>query len=252
MKIFNRFLLLSLFILTSCRTHFVATSHDKQLYKITSNNPTDTLSDIEKYLKPFRDSLYHTMNEVIGEAMGDFLKEKPSGSLGNLVVDAMLYEARNSKFQIPNKDSQHTTYNLQLISGAITNPGGLRMNQIPKGTITKGKIFELLPFENELVIVEVKGKIVKQWLELIKNNGGWPMAGDITLFSTGLPNFQEDATYYIATNDYVANGGDNCSFLIPCKKYSTGKTIRDLVIAFIQKSKTIVPNKTASFPHIGE
>jgi hypothetical protein len=100
--------------------------------------------------------------------------------------------------------------------------------------------------------VEVKGKIVKQWLELIKNNGGWPMAGDITLFSTGLPNFQEDAIYYIATNDYVANGGDNCSFLIPCKKYSTGKTIRDLVIAFIQKSKTIVPNKTASFPHIGE
>ena len=240
MKIFNRFLLLSLFILTSCKTHFVATSHDKQLYKITSNNQKDTLSELEKYLKPFRDSLNLTINEVIGEAMGDFIKEKPSGSLGNLVVDAMFAD-----------DGCQMTDG-RKVSGAITNPGGLRIHQIPKGTITKGKIFELLPFENELVIVEVNGKILKQWMELIKNNGGWPMTGDITMLLTDLSNYQDDATYYIATNDYVANGGDNCSFLIPCKKYSTGKTIRTLVIAFIQKSKIIIPNKTNSFPQLGE
>ena len=89
-------------------------------------------------------------------------------------------------------------------------------------------------------------------MELIKNNGGWPMTGDITMLLTDLSNYQDDATYYIATNDYVANGGDNCSFLIPCKKYSTGKTIRTLVIAFIQKSKIIIPNKTNSFPQLGE
>jgi 2',3'-cyclic-nucleotide 2'-phosphodiesterase (5'-nucleotidase family) len=266
MKIFNRFLLFSLFFIVSCKTHYVATSNDKQLYKVTSNNQTDTLSDIESYLKPFRDSLNITMNEVIGEAIGDFIKEKPSGSLGNLVVDAMLAD-----------DGCQMTDG-RKVSVAITNPGGLRINQIPKGKITKGKIFELLPFENELVIMEVNGKVLKQWMGLIKDNGGWPMTkqmpirfydnklltessdttqvenpetGEIKLV-VKLNRFKEDSTYYIATNDYVANGGDNCSFLIPCKKYPTGKTIRELVIAFIKKSKIIIPNKTTSFPQIGE
>ena len=236
MKIFNRFLLFSLFLITSCKTQYVATSNDKQLYKVTSSNQTDTLSSIELYLKPFRDSLNMTMNEVIGEAMGDFIKEKPSGSLGNLVVDAMLAD-----------DGCQMTDG-RKVSGAITNPGGLRINQIPKGKITKGKIFELLPFENELVIVEVKGTVLRQWMELIKDNGGWPMTEEVTSPSKILRNYNLDSTYYIATNDYVANGGDNCGFLIPCKKYPTGKTIRELVIAFIKKSKIITPNQTYFIP----
>lgn len=256
MKIFNRFFLLSLLIITSCKTQFVATSNDKQLYKVSTNGQTDTLSELESYLKPFRDSLNITMNEVIGEAMGDFIKEKPSGSLGNLVVDAMLADDR----------CQMTDG--RKVSGAITNLGGLRINQIPKGKITKGKIFELLPFENELVIVEVKGTVLRQWMELIKNNGGWPVtvyeplyydrknidvvkfyftedpsSGELTKHISK-DTFNINSTYLIATNDYVANGGDKCDFLIPCKKYPTGKTIRELVIEFIKKRKKIVPYRT--------
>ena len=109
MKIFNRILLLSLFFFTNCKTQFVATSTEKQLYKVTSTNQTDTLSEIEAYLKPFRDSLNITMNEVIGEAMGDFVKEKPSGSLGNLVVDAMLW-------QITNEQTQNSKFNEIIFS----------------------------------------------------------------------------------------------------------------------------------------
>lgn len=285
MKIFNRFFLLSLLIITSCKTQFVATSNDKQLYKVTSTTQNDSISELDAYLKPFRDSLNITMNEVIGEAMGDFVKEKPSGSLGNLVVDAMLWQITNEELRITNEKTQKentsnadnrqpSTDNIKC-SGAITNPGGLRINQIPKGKITQGKIFELLPFENELVIVEVDGKILKQWIKLSNEKGGWPFQfPGFDFYETGnfgcMEKFTEidpiykdtiiglravdcnkaDSTFYIATNDYVANGGDNCSFLIPCKKYPTGKTIRELVIAYIKSEQKIYPNKNVI--HFGQ
>ena len=48
-----------------------------------------------------------------------------------------------------------------------------------------------------------------------------------------------DSIYIVATNDYIANGGDNCSFLKPCKRVNTGVLIRDLMIAYIQKHKVL-------------
>ena len=270
MKFINVLLFFTVLLFADCKTHYRASSTEKILYKINGATLNDTTSFVDSYLKPYRDSLNKNMNVVIGEAMGDFKKEKPSGSLGNLVVDAMLIEARNSMYDIRKKD---TVGNLsskienRLVSVAITNPGGLRIPQISKGNITIGKIFELLPFENELVIIEVKGGVLKKWMQLISDADGWPMTNNlpikfngknlITTFNDTVyienpingevtlnirKNVFKDSTYYVATNDYVANGGDKCDFLVPCKKIFTGKTIRDLMIAYIISKQKIYPN----------
>ena len=247
MKTYTHFLLLLIAIFASCKTPYEATSSSATKYKIEKSD-LDTLTQIEQYLKPYRDSLDKRMNEVIGMAENDFIKEKPSGSLGLLVVDAMFEKA---------KEMNTSTCN------AICNFGGIRIPEIKKGNITTGKVFELLPFDNELVLVTVNGEILQQWISFIDSAGGWPIRKqmkfqtdqnhqvyytDTTYVENKMGEFtlliqqtfvNPDSTYVVATNDYIANGGDNCSFLKSCKRINTGVLIRDLMIDYIKKQKKL-------------
>jgi len=237
------------------------------------------------------------MNEVVGMADGDFHKEKSGGSLGNLITDAMSEEA--IKLQ-------------SSCCAALFNPGGIRLPDVMKGTVTKGKLLELIPFDNELVILELKGSILKKWLTAIGEAGGWPVKFEVGLVKNNnqssfictygkqtltspesvnanvkildsnqpSPNIRmmfdhkvlvasysdtiyveladgsmlledthfsidNDATYQIATNDYVANGGDNCGFLKEQKRINTGLLIRDIVSNYIRQHKNIKPDETS-------
>jgi 2',3'-cyclic-nucleotide 2'-phosphodiesterase (5'-nucleotidase family) len=247
MKTYTHFLLLVIVIFASCKTPYEAISSSAKKYKIEKSE-NDTLTSIELYLKPYRDSLDKRMNEVIGMAESDFIKEKPSGSLGLLVVDAMFEKAKELNASSCN---------------AICNFGGIRIPEIKKGPVTTGKVFELLPFDNELVLLAVKGSILQQWISFIDSAGGWPIRKQMK-FQTNQNNqvyysdttyveskmgemtlliqqsfVNPDSIYIVATNDYIANGGDNCSFLKPCKRVNTGVLIRDLMIAYIQKHKVL-------------
>lgn len=255
MKLIHYFFIVFYLFVVGCAPRFIPSKHTETVLVIKSSE-TDTISSIDKYLKPFRDSINGIMNIPIGEAQADLRKERPSGSLGNMVADALLKRAQS---QYPST------------VGAICNYGGIRINQIPKGKISKGKIFELLPFENELIILEVKGNILNEWMQHIAKDGGWPIAfsskvviessknqsgllDSVDVEDGGGPGitihreindyFNEQDTYYIATNDYVANGGDNCNFLKPCKQIKTGLIIRDVVLGYIQTKKIITPDNT--------
>jgi 2',3'-cyclic-nucleotide 2'-phosphodiesterase (5'-nucleotidase family) len=254
MKLIHYFFIVFYLFVVGCAPRFIPSKHTETVLVIKSSE-TDTISSIDKYLKPFRDSINGIMNIPIGEAQADLRKERPSGSLGNMVADALLKRAQS---QYPST------------VGAICNYGGIRINQIPKGKISKGKIFELLPFENELIILEVKGNILNEWMQHIAKDGGWPIAFSSKVVIESSKNqsglldsvneedggssiktrieskqyFNEQDTYYIATNDYVANGGDNCNFLKPCKQIKTGLIIRDVVLGYIQTKKIITPDNT--------
>jgi 2',3'-cyclic-nucleotide 2'-phosphodiesterase (5'-nucleotidase family) len=56
--------------------------------------------------------------------------------------------------------------------------------------------------------------------------------------------FRKEASYRIATNDYIANGGDNCDFLKDQKRINTGLLIRNIVNDFIKKERSIKPDTT--------
>ncbi len=265
----HRVFILLFLIFSSCKVQFIATSHNNQSIPVKTI-ATDSITDIERYLIPFRDSINGIMNEVIGQASGDFIKEKPAGSLGNLAADAMLWKA--IQINLEHGSSTLNQHNIQEKNKmfAIANYGGIRINQLSKGEITVGKIFELLPFENELVIVEVKGSVLMQWCNLIAKSGGWPIAGfkfdnsqDKAIHINGISNsttyinhsdysiaqldfytIKENEIYWVATNDYIANGGDYCDFLKECKQTKTGMLIRDLMIEYIKKMKILTPDKT--------
>lgn len=245
---------MTLFLL-NCRPHYTI-HHDPVLYAVKEEKGGDSLSTLALYLKPLRDSLNQSMSEVIGVAASEFKKEKGGGSLGSLVIEAMDTELRNTKPHLWADSSG----GLPIV---LTNPGGLRLSQIPKGDITLEKIFELLPFENELTLLEVNGKSLKQLAKLMQENGGWPNNAGLTLDSVNVLNkvtlimdmkgeakwvvhptrsiIIEEKMYRVLTNDYVAGGGDNCIFLKTYPRILTGITLRDALIHYIRKQHTLSP-----------
>lgn len=248
MKSYKHFGLLVILCIASCKARYHVNHQEETLYKISSVSSTDTLSLIEQYLKPYRDSLNTSMSDVVAISNQDYAKEKGGGSLGYLIAEALQYEALTLK-------KQGITVN-----GAIMNPGGIRLNQLTKGPITLGKIFELLPFDNELVYVEMKGNILFKWLQKLDTTAAWPTSAEFPFLKNHRPigyawtdtftvenpithevqvkiknnRYSTDSTYWIATNDYVANGGDQCDFMIPCKKVFTGVLIRQALIDYVR------------------
>ncbi len=218
----------------SCHTPYEVASLDTANEKVSAAN-ADTLSAIALYLRPLRDSLSQVMDEKLSEAKGMFTKAKPSGSLGNFITDVMFWKAQQKQAQT---------------LGVMYNYGGIRLNQIPDGPISKGKIYELLPFDNELVLVSIKGAVLKVWLQSVIKSGGWPISrslafttdslGDIA-FNSG-QSISDSVDYYVATNDYVANGGDDCTFLKGVSQIHTGMLTRDVMIEYLRMTPQVMPD----------
>ncbi|GLH72304.1 hypothetical protein GETHLI_08060 [Geothrix limicola] len=126
---------------------------------------------------------------------------------------------------------------------AITNAGGLRSNLRP-GQLKVADIFELMPFENELVVVELTGAEV---IEVVKEGivrrggepcsgvkavvGGTPEAGTYTLtWEDGSP-IDPKALVKVATSDYLYGGGDSIPTLKKGRKpFTTGVTLRQMLL----------------------
>lgn len=98
---------------------------------------------VEKMLAPYSGKV-RALNVVIGR-LEQPLKKEPvgAGSLGNFVADGIRSYAQ-TKLDKP-------------IALTIMNAGGLRKNDIAAGELRAADIFELLPFENALVAVDVTG-----------------------------------------------------------------------------------------------
>lgn len=231
MKIYRILYYVIVLSFTQCKTHWIPVADSNERITIKDNiTQSDSSDPLENYLSPFRDSLQKIMRVKIGEATQSFIKEKPGGSLGNLVVDAMQQIA----LQQPKPD--------QYI-GAIMNYGGIRIAQISAGNITIGQVYELLPFENEIVVVHISGQTLQTWLEHIRSQQGWPISTAIwQLYNT--KQIQPDNTYHVITNDYLANGGDQCIFLKNEPRTHTGVTVRDAVIRYISEHHNLTPDPT--------
>ncbi|MFN8316800.1 MAG: 5'-nucleotidase [Chitinophagales bacterium] len=103
----------------------------------------------------------------------------------------------------------------------MINLGGIRQPQLPAGNVTLGNIFELMPFDNMIVLLVLDGKTTKQFLDIMAASGGLPISGVRYTISNetataisfnGVP-FDENKTYTLAISDYLANGGDKLDFL---------------------------------------
>lgn len=229
--------LILVLLLAACNTLYQPTQLVYDDYRITAQQPKD--SNMLQMLEPYSDSINKSMNEVVGFAEESLEKRQPSGTLGHFVADAMLFSARKA-FNMP-------------LDAAFVNYGGQRITQMPKGPVTRSTIFELMPFENVVVVQSIKGDVLQEFLDHIAKAGGWPVAGitfqikdkkAVNVLVNGVP-LDNNKTYHIVNSDYVANGGDYAAMLKDIPQQNRGYLMRDAIFDYIKALKAEGKNISA-------
>ena len=237
------FIVVLFFCFLACKTNWSV--REVHMHNIPNNENISHADSAVLYLiAPYKTALEADMQKIIGISTADLVKGKPESPLTNYLSDLLLAEG----LHYASTHLQASTVDL-----AYLNYGGIR-NGLPKGEITISNLFELMPFENELVLLQIRGSDLLEFASCVAANGGDCVAGiklgikdeKASRFEiNGMP-VNPNKLYWIATSDYVAQGGDNMSMFLNREKYiQTGIKIRDCLIDHIRKEyqegKTISP-----------
>ena len=224
-KLFPALLALVLF---SCTKVFHVSEVNDNSYSIESSNGLDENKEITELIKPYKEQLDKEMNQVIGHSAITMYKARPQSTLGNWMADAQYIQSQKLY--------------TDKIDFAVQNYGGIRIPEMRKGDITRGKIYELMPFENRLVILKIKGTVVEEFFQHMAAGNGWPISKHVRFEIKDRVAFNilindepidPDKTYKIALADYIANGGDKCSFFVKQPRDNLNVLIRDQLIEFV-------------------
>lgn len=222
MSKYNDLLLYTLLLcLSACSTytHLAGTSVTSERISATPD------SAVENLVRPYKNSLDFKMNEVLAQCPETMTKEKPESTLTNWVADALYHQAGK-------------IYN-EPIAFTFQNFGGIRIGTLGQGPVTLGKIFEIMPFDNAFVLLKLTGTEVLKLLQYIAEGGGLPVSSSVTMTISGKKiisvkihqkEIDPKSTYYIGMTDYIANGGDNLSFLIPLPRIEKNILVRDMLV----------------------
>jgi 2',3'-cyclic-nucleotide 2'-phosphodiesterase (5'-nucleotidase family) len=139
--------------------------------------------------------------------------------------------------------------------GVITNGGGIRAS-IQKGTIVRGDVISVLPFGNYVIVKEVTGQDLKDALEngvqsYPSARGAFPHVAGFTfkfdptkeigdkVYDVTFTNGEKldlTRTYNIATNDFMAVGGDQYESFVGKKTVNEYETIEEILGAYIKEN----------------
>lgn len=179
------------------------------------------------------------LEKPIGKLAGELKKAgMGGGSLGNFVADA-LRDRAEAKLGQP-------------VLLAITNSGGLRKNEITEGDISASDIFELLPFDNALVTLDLTGEQLQRFLKIVVAHRDAQSGARITyrtndkreseVVGVKLGGKGDDArdidpkaNYTIVTIDYLVKRGGDYSILQEAKNVRPlNLTMRDAVLDYVK------------------
>ncbi|GAB2959719.1 5'-nucleotidase [Hymenobacter coalescens] len=195
---------------------------------VTAAQPADP--QVEAVVAPYRQKVKDQMDEVIGRAPVAIRKNPGESPLANFTADILRERA-----------SQELGQPIDL--GVMTN-GGLRA-ELPAGNITVGSVFELMPFENELVVLEAPGSVVQQMFNYAAPIKMAFSGATYTATADGKPTDirigkelfdpSKDRLYTIAISDYLAGGGDRLDFFRPLTPRRTNVLVRSAFNDYIRQ-----------------
>lgn len=203
--------------------------------------------------------LHDFQNEFVAIAEDDLPNVRvPGGTLpmgsviAPIVCDAMLWKAN------------------RLGTGAdiaLQNAGGVRID-VPRGEITIGTVYTLLPFGNTMALLDISGRQVKELLEealsSIFDHGlsdgtfpyvagmrytasrGAPFGSRVTTVEVAVPGggyvpLDPEATYRMVTNSFVAGGGDGYGSLSGVPGTDTGFIDAEILAEYFRELGTVYP-----------
>lgn len=171
---------------------------------------------IDSIITKWKDSTDKVLNLPIGYADTEIQNDTPE--LINLILSSWLKQFPEANI-------------------ALTNRGSIRQG-IPKGDISLSTVMGVMPFDNELVTVEMKGSDIKELLlEKKPYVFGVDVNNDFNLLSGS--NLLDDAKYIVIINNFIYNGGDKYELKAKSKLISnTGINMREPLIKSVQNSKS--------------
>ena len=204
---------------------------------------SDTLnsdSKIEAYIKPYREHIDQDLGKVLSFAPVTLDKAgKWQTTVGNLMADATMIHAN----QI------YTARTSKSIDLVLLNLGGIR-SILPKGDVTTRTAFELMPFENKVIVAELPGSAILEMIDyIISEKKGHPLSGmTFTIDKDSKPkdiringkSFDINTNYNVATSDYLITGGDRMYFFKKSvKNTDIDYKLRSVMIDYFKEQDTI-------------
>ena len=205
-------------------------------------------AEVAALLAPYVTRAEASLREVVGEAaetfvFGNRLTRYQETALGNMICDANVW--------------YFSSVQNQTIDFAFHNGGNIR-TELPKGPITRERILTILPFDNYLYIVSLKGSELLELFNFIatipQGSGGFPQFSSEVRYTLDVPNQSiRDLTingaaidpyrvYRFITNDYLLGGGDGYTVLTSAgERYNTSMLLSDVIIESLLHFDSIEP-----------
>lgn len=216
-----------LLLLVSCSQYLVTGYEALQVQHATK-------TEIDAIIQPYKTEIDREMNEVIGYSGMEMKTGFPEGLLGNFVSDLMLSSVR--------KDFKENGERLF----SLTNNGGLR-RPLPAGEITRKVVFEIMPFDNQVVVIKLDSQLMDKLFNYIINGDEMAIGGCRLTYRSGQlvkaeineKEWDRSKSYFLVTTDYLANGGSGMEFLKSAETvWHTGILLRDMIIQYIADNQS--------------
>jgi 5'-nucleotidase len=186
-----------------------------------------TLTDI---INVYKDSIDLKLDNVIGFSKGlytkdDYSKIKFNSSLGNLIADIIFKQADSVFYKSFGNN----------IDFVLQNHGGIRSSLL-EGEIKLTDAYKILPFENEIVVLEISKEVFDEMVLFLSNEKfPHPISGFSIMDDKALIDKEKSLNdkFFLATNDYLLSGGDNMFFLERNSGvFNLGYSLRDAFIDY--------------------
>ena len=203
--------------------------------EVTSALDAKPSAEAAAVVAPYKAGVDSIMAPVLGLSRVAMMPGRPESLLSNWAADVMVEGG--------------TATGLEPADMGLVNVGGLR-NNMPEGIVRRGDIMLISPFENYVVVLEMKGRDL---LELMRNIAAVKGEGvsssvrmEITsggeLLSCTIDGKEIDPhrIYTVATIDYLAEGNDKMYALKKAvKRHDTGILAREVMMEYVLKHRTI-------------
>lgn len=235
-------LFLGIVFLSACRPSYEVTGVEGGRIEINSLYDQNPDPQAVAILAPYKAKIDSIMMPVIGVSEANMSAYRPESPLSSFAADVLRETAVN--------------YINKPADVAVMNIGGLR-NELIKGNITIGDIYEIFPFENSLCILTMRGSSLEKLFSQIALVGGEGISGahltgtrDGKLLDAKVDGKEivPDKLYNVVTLDYLAEGNDGMTAFLEAttKVCPEGVTIRQIMIDYVKELTK--QGKVVTFP----
>ena len=213
--------------------------------QIAIDSSWEEVAEVKEFISPYHNRVNTILDSTLAYAAFPISKEdgKYNTPAGNLLADIILSEAEPIFKKRTGND----------IDFALMNHGGIR-SIISKGNVSARTAYEVMPFENNISVVELDGKSVLEMVNyIIQSKRAHPLAGiqiilnkDDSINSITIQGepFDMEKHYFIATSDYLVSGGDDMIFFKNALTVTDiDYKIRNAMIDYFSKVDTLTPLK---------